>query len=532
LNQRKTQTAEYWNKQFRLSDEDLETLYQFIFEQNAPVPLDDLAVFLVKQHCDAEELATRSELQAGKIYQPKNSFAIDEKVIFPALEFAVGQVVATRPGSHPDFGAFTVISVEFDDGKREIREFASDFQGDHPLNASEQSLANLQGLLSPEELYQAFQPSISPRIRTRLTNSEEFVQFHDNFFLRDALPEFHEGLFNIADAAIDINQGPLSVDALIEQMGLVKDGEAINDVMRFSVNYQLEADERFDDVGPAGQVLWYLDRIEPPEVHHPPLRVQADPQPYDPSLLDEDLYDLLAEIDDELTLDEDAAPEIPDAASVTIVINYPHWRVGTLPLTPKTRLFFPSSRYNPVLFDFVNGRTGNTFPGWVVSEHNYVFGLDQWYSGNKLPVGAYITLKRTDDPTRVIVDYQATRTQRDWVRMVKVAGRRLTFQMNPAALGCKYDELMLISDPTPNETDQLWINAEEKKTSLFQLLCNLFPELSKLNPQSTVHAKTLYSAVNVVRRISPGVVFQELTSHSCFIPMNHGYWTFESSLKD
>ncbi len=530
LNQRKTQTAEYWQKQFQVTSQDIEAIYQQIIEQNQAVKLEDIAVALVQRHCDAEELASRSELQEGKLYEPKGSFAVDETLIFPALEYAVGKVTASRPGRHPDFGSFNVITVDF--GSGDNREFAANFTHDHPLNAGSQILASVEGLKSPEELYSAYREVISKKIKSSLSRNDDLVEFHDTYFLRAGLNEFHEGLFNIADAAIDINQGPLAIDDLIEQMGMFSNADEITDVARFTVNYHLANDERFIDVGPSGQVAWYLERIEPPEVTHPPRRLQVSQNDYDPAAFDEDLYTLLPEIDDEATRPEDAAPADPTAKKTTLVLNYPHWRVGTLPITPKTRSFFPTSNYNPVLFEFIDGRTGDTFPGWTVSEHNYVFGLEEWYQKNKLPVGAYIILKRTNSPMQIVVDFEATRTQRDWVRMAKVVNHKLTFQMNPSPIGCKYDDLMIIGDATPEDTDKLWVTAEERHRSLFQLLCDIFPELSKLNPQSTVHAKTLYSAVNVVKRVSPGVIFQELASHRCFIPMNHGYWTYDPTLRD
>ena len=158
--------------------------------------------------------------------------------------------------------------------------------------------------------------------------------------------------------------------------------------------------------------------------------------------------------------------------------------------------------------------------------------MEDWYKKNKLPVGAYITLKRTDDPMRVIVDYQATRTQRDWVRQANVAGNKLTFQMSPSAYGCEYDDLMIIGESNTSQLDSFWLKAVERDVSLFNLMCQIFPELSKLNPQSTVHAKTLYSGINVIRRAAPGVVFQELVINDCFIPMDHGYWTYDPNLRD
>ena len=300
LTQRKTQSAQYWQKQFTPADQDIEAIYNQILDFGQPIHVDVLALGLVRRHCDAEELESHSELQKGKLYQPKDRFAVDDRLIFPTMDFAAGTVVASRDGHHPDYGPFTVIAVDFANDQPH-REFVSDFGYDHPLNATEQSLSNLQGLLSPEELYGSYRESIYPKVKAALDSSEEFAEFHDQYFLRDLLSDFHEGLFNIADAAIDINRGPLSIDALIEQMGLLEDGQEITDAMRFTVNYRLANDERFDDVGPTGQVLWYLERIEPPEVHHPPRRLQPVALDYDSSLFDEDLRALLTTIDDETT---------------------------------------------------------------------------------------------------------------------------------------------------------------------------------------------------------------------------------------
>ncbi len=530
LAQRKTQTLAYWQDQFSVSEQDIEFVYNKLVETNRILDLHDIAITIVQRHCEAEEIASRSELQQGKAYQPNESYAEGDPVVFPLFDFAVGTVAHTRAGHHPDYGTFTVIGVTFENSDS-VSEFAADFHHDHPLNLGSQSLANLQGLMSPEEIFETYQTTILPKAKLALDDHHDFVEFHEQYFLADLLSEFHEGLFNIADAAIDINQGPLAVDALIEQMGLAEAGD-ITDNLRFSVNYRLDSDERFDDVGPAGQVSWYLERLEPPEAHHPPRRLQISEQTYDINTLDDELRKLVAEIDDEATHPEDIPEVGPDFKRVTLTLNYPHRRVGTLPLTPKTQSFFPISYYNPVLFQFVDGRTGNTFPGWVVQNKNYVYGLNEWYTKNNIPVGGYIDIKRTDDALRVIIDFQPTRTQRDWIRMAVVSNHQLSFQMNKEAIKCKYDELMIIGDSNQADVDRLWLAMEDKEQPIFDILCHIFPELSKLNPQSTVHAKTLYNAVNVICRAAPGAVFQTLVSHTCFVPMNHGYWTYNPDLKE
>lgn len=529
--QRKTQTSEYWLQQFKVSSKDIENIYQQILEQNQPVDLKDLAIVLVRRHCNDEELQVRSEFQDGKLYQPSESYKVDDKLVFSALDFATGTVQATRSGNHPDYGQFTVVTVNFGNGS--TKDFVTNFPHEHRLNTDqEQGLASLQGLIPPDEIYQQYEDTICNRIRAGLATNKDFASFQDHYFLTDLLPEFHEGLFNIADAAIDINKGPLPTDALIEQMGLVDGVDQITDIIRFSVNYQLDNDERFEDVGPAGNVCWYLERLAPPEAYYPPRRLQLRKRSYDPTTFDADLFALLSEIDDEATSPDEAELPEENARKATIVINYPHWRVGTLPLTPKTMPFFPLSYHNPVFFDFVDGRTGEKFPGWTVFDHDYVYGLGEWYKKNKLPVGAYITIRHSKEPMQVIIEYQMTRGQRDWVRMVSVSGNRLSFQMSPSSISCKYDELMMIGDNTPDSTDKLWLKAEDQNRSIYDILCEVFPELSKLNPQSTVHAKTLYSAVNVHRRASPGAVFAELLSYRCFIAADHGYWTYDPSLRD
>ena len=63
-----------------------------------------------------------------------------------------------------------------------------------------------------------------------------------------------------------------------------------------------------------------------------------------------------------------------------------------------------------------------------------------------------------------------------------------------------------------------------------QTMVRLFPELAKLSPQTTVHSKTVYSAVNVVRRCPPGPVFAELVRQPCFVSMGENYWRFNPSL--
>ncbi len=115
--------------------------------------------------------------------------------------------------------------------------------------------------------------------------------------------------------------------------------------------------------------------------------------------------------------------------------------------------------------------------------------------------------------------------KREWIRVAKVVEGKLTFEMQKRPIGCEYDELMVIGEDKPVEVDSLWIATEETGKPIFEIMREVLPELAKLSPQGTVHAKTLYSAVNVLRRCPPGPIFAELCSRDCFHHVGGGYWT-------
>ena len=58
--------------------------------------------------------------------------------------------------------------------------------------------------------------------------------------------------------------------------------------------------------------------------------------------------------------------------------------------------------------------------------------------------------------------------------------------------------------------------------SIADLVSQIAPELLGLNPQGTVHAKSIYSAVNVVRRSPPGPIFYALLTNRRFRDLGNG----------
>jgi len=126
----------------------------------------------------------------------------------------------------------------------------------------------------------------------------------------------------------------------------------------------------------------------------------------------------------ERLLNDELSPLVPVAApadEVSVPLLYPHWRAGALPLSPRVRPFFPTAYEAPrIRFMLVDGETGATFPGWVVRQARYVYGLREWYEAKGLLPGSMITVRRGAEPGQVIVEANTRRTVREWVRTVLV----------------------------------------------------------------------------------------------------------------
>jgi len=165
---------------------------------------------------------------------------------------------------------------------------------------------------------------------------------------------------------------------------------------------------------------------------------------------------------------------------------------------------------------------------YAVKDGNYIAGLAKWFNARKLSPGAYITLKRTNDPLTLLIDYQPQRERGLWVRVARGINGQLTFAQERRPVSHKYDEEMLILIGDPLGLEAAALRAREQR-SLGALLEEIFPELAKLSGGGRVHAKTLYSAVNLVRRAGPRAVLSALTESSAFSSVGGGYFVLNET---
>lgn len=512
--QRKTQEPSYWEN-FQPTPDDLEYLKNLLVEREMPLSTEEMAQALVAFRCRREEERIAHILSKGSLYLPKNSYQVGDTVFFPSLDFVEGRVVGIRDGCNPQLGPFQVIRVAFPEGR--VREFAAELPV-HKLNAVPQR--DPGPALSPEELYARYGEFVQKALTARLEAEPGFVSLAGQWFLKDLLVEIPTGQLNVAEAVLDeAGGGPLPADALIGYLDMPK--EVNPRLALFSLNHALFEDERFDEVGPAGQILWYLRRLEPAPILDPPARLRPRQMEYDHRLLDETLLNLERWLGDEWS-DMVAPPKAEEP--VRVVLTYPHRRSGTLPLSPAVARVCPTGRTHRIRFTFRDEETGEEMPGWVVRERRFVYGLEEWYERYELPVGAYVEIRRAQEPEVVLIRRRSTRPKREWVRTVSVEDGVLRFEMGRHMISCEYDDLLVIAVPDPAALDVAEEQVRRQRRSLADVVAEIFPELAKLSPQGTVHAATLYSAVNLVMRVPPGPILTTLVTDNRYAFVGDYYW--------
>jgi hypothetical protein len=92
-----------------------------------------------------------------------------------------------------------------------------------------------------------------------------------------------------------------------------------------------------------------------------------------------------------------------------------------------------------------------------------------------------------------------------------------------------YDERMTVVVPDPEAMDMVWSNQQKDRAPFEHVLVNTVRELSRLNPQSHVHALELYAALNIVRRCPPGPILAMLVSRPWFVHVGDLYFRFDDS---
>ncbi len=516
---------DYWST-FTLQPEDIEFLYNYLLDKETPLTTEELTNVLVEERIRREKQTIEEQRSSGgALFYPKERYKSQDALVFPALGWRKGQVLEVRPGQNPDLGDFQVIRVAFSEG--DIREFAANLP-DHILNQPPQ-IAQDDETLDPKNVLANYGDDLIDYIEDELRDNPDFVRIAGRWFPRALLVDVNAGHLNLAEAVLDMaGGGPMPTTDLLKQIELPSN---VNPkLVEFSLDLALDEDTRFDEVGPAGEVLWFLNRLEPEGVTQPPVNLRYSEIDYERSLLNPAMVSLERELDDELTPFEG---KYPAANEIQIRLIYPHWRAGTLPLSPRMKHIFPTAYESPrIRFMLVDGDNGQKFPGWVVRTNKYVYGLKDWYQSRNLMPGSTVWIRRGDQPGEVVVQCDNRRPNREWVRTVLVGSDGgIVFAMLKQIVASSFDDRMAIAVPDVEALDQVWQRVHKERVPFEKIVVNTVRELAKLNPQSHVHASELYAAINVVRRCPPGPILALLVSRPWFVHVGDLHFRFDDSEK-
>lgn len=508
---------QYW-EQFAVQPSDLEYLANFLVESERPQTLEELAAELTRYRHTQITQVLDATLSQGRIYRPGEAYAVGESVLFAHLGNSTGRVVATRSGHNPEYEPFTVVQVEMDDG--DMREYAAELQREHPLNTASY-LSDDE--VTADDIYQEYGEEIRAALLRALETSAQFVGVAHRWFVRALMTDVSPGQVNIAEAMLDMaGGGPMRTEDLLQEIDLPDEISA--PLQAFSLEHALLRDRRFDDVGPSGYALWYLRSHEPREVLETPRLLHYVPAAHSRKVLDSVMLSLEMQVADEWS--ELATAETSDAP-VTLVLTYPHWRSGTLPLALHVKRLLPTARITDrIRFTFVDDTTGEKFPGWVVQSGRYVYGLEAWYKAKQVFVGTYIDLWRGDEPGVVRIGVRPIKSQRrEWLRTVTVDGDQLVFEVTRVPAACEYDELAAVAVTDVAVVDAL--RERYDRMSLESLLERAFSGLAGLSLQRAVHAMTLYSVLNLMRRVPPAPMLATLATSPRYVSLGDNYWAYQ-----
>lgn len=509
--------ATQWVKNFVVTSADIDDITSYLLEKETPMTTRELATFIIRKKLSSAKTAHEDRFRKAKAYNPAESYANGERLMFSRMDFAVGTVTGKRTGTNSVYGTYDVITVTFENGGG-IKEFATNLTADHALKADPSGASSVVvENLKVEDILGVASIEVTTRMLESLRGNKDLKQVAGFWFPKDLVIAVDIGALHLAEAILDMmGGGPMTTREILEQIGSL--GDAAPALQDFSLNLAMSQDRRFNEVGPAGKILWYLDRMFPESVRKMPQWLNYRPIEYDDNSFTDDMLDLETELDDEYTeIDVQGKP-----SKVTTRIIYPHRRVGSIPLNAKTRAIFPTARTPIIHVTLIDATDNHRFVGWVVHQHQYVYGLFDYFSKHHLPVGALLTVRRGEIEGEFVLSFQAHKARVEYIPIFNPSTDQIGFENRKRSIGAEFDPLLILGVDDLVAIDQLARSYANK--TLVTIMKILLTELGKLSPQGTVHLSTLYSAINVIRRCPPGPIMAILQANADFDDVGNHYW--------
>ncbi len=184
-------STDYWTD-FQITQQDVEYLHNHLFELETPLTARELVPVLIDERLRAERLVTQQRREAGgKVYLPKESYHVDDDLIFPALNWKHGKVTAIRAGTNPEIGAFDVLTVDLGNGSERL--FAANLTN-HALNDQPTTVED-EGFDS-DAILREYANALEKKIESAFQEDDEIVRIAGRWFPRALLVDVNVGHLN------------------------------------------------------------------------------------------------------------------------------------------------------------------------------------------------------------------------------------------------------------------------------------------------------------------------------------------------
>ena len=516
-----------WIESFALQSDDYDHLIHLLLEAGTPWSTAEIVIALLEHQLLREQEKSVNECEDwDEVYSSDKTYTSGQTIHFPLLGGLNGEAISIRNGDNPDYGEYEVVQILCEDDT--TREFACGMENNSLNNSFEFGSNGCSNPLreTAQQIFKDHTQVLEDKIESELLEHNDLVRLSGYWFPVDLLADINTGYLNLAEAALDLADGrPLSTKDLLQEIGMMT-GESEEELLVFSLNYALQRDERFEDVGPSGQVLWFLTAMKPRDIVTSENYLACEPVGYLQESLTEDMKSLALKLCDEFSENmETQDVEGP----VEVVLTYPHLRAGTLPLSSYTAHLFPSALVSPrVRITFIDALSGQSLPGWVALKERFVWGMAPLYKKYDVITGARITITPGSDLSESVVSIEQRNPIKDWVRTLLVEDGRYYLELRKCAisLGCAEENIVNVEDMSG--VDALCEELLHNGVTIENIIERMFRELAKLTPQGNVHTYTLYSVVNVVRRTPPESILEELGSNLSYIYVGDAYWRHAS----
>ena len=512
-----------WLQDFAIESQDCDHVINLFIESGVPCNTDQLVLSVVMYRLtkEQEEKVDRDVILKVKTYNPVEKYKLGDVLTFPGSRHFDGEIQKIRQGYNPNFSDFEVVEIICSDNV--TRSFVHGMQDDFFVDLQVNVDANLEKLA--KQIVEESEIDIADKIVSGLAEFRDLICLSDFWFSLDLLLEIDDGYLNLVEAVLDIADGqPLSTIEILERIDFSNNSD--QELLVFSLNYVLNNDNRFEDVGPSGKVLWFLTSMKPPELVEVDNYLLCQKIDVSNERLSSSMQSLVNVLSDEFSLTSKPLDEFDKTASIILI--YPHLRAGTLPLNQSTSMIFPSALVSPrVKMTLIDKHTGASYPGWVIQKDRFVWGLEQLYQKYGVVAGTRISIEVGNNLDEVTININRRKPVKEWVKTLIIDDMKIQFEMKNREIGvdCLDESLICVDDISL--LDKFCRRILQGEFALEDLVDKCFRALKVLMPQGNVHAVTLYCAINIIVRVVPEAVFAILENNSNYIHVGDAYWRYE-----